>query len=148
MFQGRKFAIIAGSFDVIHPGYIQLFQQARQQCDHLTIALQTDPTIERPSKLKPILSYEEREQILLSIKYIDNVIKYTTEQDLLNILRTGDYNVRILGDDYKNKYATGQEYSKEIVYLDRSHGWSTTKYKKLIAESLNGEKNDTQRSSP
>ena len=140
--------IIAGSFDILHPGYICMFQYAKHHCDHLTIALQTDPTVERPNKLKPILSYEEREQILLSIKYIDNVIKYTTEQDLLNILRTGDYNVRILGDDYKNRYATGQEYNKEIVYLDRSHGWSTTKYKKLIAESLNGEKNDTQRSSP
>lgn len=131
-----KNAIIAGSFDVIHPGYIDMFKDAKNYCNHLTVALQTDPTVERPSKLKPILSYEERESMLRSLKYIDDVIPYTTEQDLINILKTGNYNVRILGDDYKDKYATGQEYSKKIIYVDRSHGWSTTKYKKMIAESL------------
>lgn len=130
------FAIIAGSFDIIHPGYIYMFSEAANNCDHLTIALQTDPTIERPEKLKPILSYCEREGMLRSIIYIDEVVPYTTEEDLKNILKTGKYNVRVLGDDYRNKYATGQEYSEKIIYVDRSHGWSTTKYKKLIAESL------------
>ncbi len=135
-----KKAIIAGSFDVIHPGYIQMFLEAAENCDHVTVALQTDPTIERPEKLKPVLSYCEREEMLRSIIYIDDIIPYTTEEDLLNILKSRKYTVRILGDDYKNKYATGQEFSKHIIYIDRSHGWSTTKYKKLIAESLNGAK--------
>jgi glycerol-3-phosphate cytidylyltransferase len=135
--------LIAGSFDVIHPGYIKMFEEARQHCEYLDIALQTDPTVERPHKLKPILSYEEREYILKSIKYIDKVVKYTTEQDLLNILKIKKYHVRILGDDYIGKHATGQEYSEKIIYLDRSHGWSTTKYKNLICKSLNGEKNET-----
>lgn len=133
-------SLIAGSFDVVHPGYIQMFMIAAENCDHVTVALQTDPTIERPEKLKPILSYCEREEMLRSIIYIDDVIPYTTEQDLNNILKTGKYNVRILGDDYKDKYATGQEYSEKIIYVDRSHGWSTTKYKKLIAESLKDKK--------
>lgn len=139
MFSQKKFGIIAGSFDVIHPGYIDLFDKAYRYCDELTVALQTDPTIERPEKLKLILSYEERENILRSLRFISNVVKYTTEEDLTNILKTGKYNVRILGDDYKYKYATGQEYSKYVVYIDRSHGWSTTKYKNMIAESIKGE---------
>ena len=131
-----RIGIIAGSFDVTHPGYIYTFRKSKEYCDYLVIALQTDPTIERPFKCKPILSWEERNNILSSIRYIDEVIQYTTEEDLKNILKTNIYNVRILGDDYINKYATGQEYSKKIVYLDRSHGWSTAKYKQLIADSL------------
>jgi len=134
-----KTALLAGNFDIIHPGYIHTFRKAKEYCDYFVVALQTDPTIERPKKIKPILSWEERQNILLSIKYIDEVIKYTTENDLINILKTNRYDVRILGDDYVGKYATGQEYSDEIVYIDREHGWSTTKYKHLICKSLHGE---------
>ena len=134
-----KIGFIAGSFDVIHPGYIHMFRKAKEHCDYLVVALQTDPTIERPNKLKPILSWEERQEILLSIRYIDEVIKYTTEQDLINILKTRQYNVRVLGDDYIGKHATGQEYSDQIAYIDRDHGWSTTKYKTLLVKSINGE---------
>jgi glycerol-3-phosphate cytidylyltransferase len=134
-----KVGLIAGSFDVIHPGYIYTFRKAKDHCDYLVVALQTDPTIERPNKIKPILSWEERQETLLSIRYIDEVIKYTTELDLINILKTCQYNVRILGDDYMQKYATGQEYSDQIAYIDRDHGWSTTKFKTLLFKSLNGE---------
>ena len=134
-----KIGIIAGSFDVVHPGYISMFKQARQYCDYLIIALQTDPTIERPEKCKPVLTFEERKDILLSIKYISEVLKYTTEKDLEEILKNNKIDVRILGDDYRNRYATGQEFTKEIIYLNRSHGWSTTKYKNLICKSLHGE---------
>ena len=113
-----------------------MFRDAKKFCNHLTVALQTDPTIERPEKIKPILSFEDREMVLRSIRYIDEVIGYTTEEDLNNILKTERYNVRILGDDYKGRFATGQQYSGKIVYLDRTHGWSTTKFKKEIAKSL------------
>ena len=131
-----KLGLIAGSFDVIHPGYVYMFAKARNYCDNLVVALQTDPTVERPNKLKPILSYEEREIILLNLRSIDRVIPYTTEKELEEILKNTKYHVRILGDDYVGKYATAQEYSDEIAYIDRSHGWSTTKYKHLICESL------------
>ena len=132
MFNG----IIAGNFDIIHPGYIYMFRDAKKYCNHLTVALQTDPTIDRPHTITPILSFEDREMTLRSIKYIDDVIGYTTEEDLNNILKTERYNVRILGDDYKGRFATGQQYSEKIIYLDRAHGWSTTKFKKEIAKSL------------
>ena len=113
-----------------------MFCDAKKHCDYLTIALQTDPTVERPEKIKPILSYEDREMILRSIIYIYDVVSYTTEEELNNILKTERYNVRILGDDYKGRFATGQQYSEKIIYLDRAHGWSTTKFKKEIAKSL------------
>lgn len=130
--------IIAGCFDVIHPGYIKMFMESKKHCDRLVVALQTDPTIERNNKIKPVLSWDERRDILLSIRYIDEVVKYTTEEDLLNVLKTRRYNVRILGDDYVGKSATGQEFSNKTIYVERNHGWSSTKYKRLIADSLKG----------
>jgi glycerol-3-phosphate cytidylyltransferase len=133
-----KIGIIAGSFDIIHPGYMYMFRKSKEYCDHLLVCLQTDPTIERPKKLKPILTWDERYSILNGIRYIDEIVSYTTEADLTNYLKNNHCHVRILGDDYVGKHATGQEYSNEIVYIDRSHGWSTTKYKWLIAESLKG----------
>jgi glycerol-3-phosphate cytidylyltransferase len=131
-----KKGIIAGNFDVIHPGYIQMFKQSKDYCGWLVVALQTDPTVERPEKIKPILSWEERRDMLLSLRYVDEVVEYTTEAELRELLKNGDYSVRILGDDYRDKYATGQEHSSEVVYITRDHGWSTTRFKKLIAESI------------
>jgi glycerol-3-phosphate cytidylyltransferase len=131
-----KKGIIAGNFDVIHPGYIHMFRKAREYCDVLVVALQTDPTVERPEKIKPILSWDERMDMLMSLRYVDEVVGYTTEAELRELLKNGDYDVRILGDDYREKYATGQEHSSEIAYITRDHGWSTTKFKKLIASSL------------
>ena len=127
--------VIAGNFDVIHPGYIKMFKECKSYCDELIVLLHTDPSIERPHKLKPILSVEERDEMLMSIKYIDNVFIYTLESDLLHLLNTLNPEIRFLGDDYKDKPFTGYDLGIPIHYLDRSHGWSTTKFKKLIAES-------------
>ena len=130
-----KVGVIAGNFDVIHPGYIYMFDECKQNCDHLVVFLHTDPTIERPEKLKPILSVEERRKILFALD-IPTVISYDTENELYWMLKDGDYNVRFLGDDYIEKSFTGDDLEIPIHYLNRDHGWSTTKYKKLIAESL------------
>jgi glycerol-3-phosphate cytidylyltransferase len=134
-----KIGIIAGCFDILHPGYIYMFKKSKEYCDHLVVALQTDPSIERPNKHKPIFSWEERYSILNSIRYIDEIVKYTTEKDLKNYLINNHCNVRILGDDYINKNATGQEFSEQIFYIDRSHGWSATKYKELLCNNFYGE---------
>ena len=132
----KKVGVIAGNFDVIHPGYIKMFKECKENCDEFIILLHTDPTVERPEKLKPILSVEERDEMLMSIKYIDNVFTYTTEKELVELLTLLSPSVRFLGDDYKGKNFTGSHLNIPIHYLDRSHGWSTTKFKKLIAESL------------
>jgi glycerol-3-phosphate cytidylyltransferase len=128
--------VIAGNFDVYHPGYVQMLKEAKGKCDCLVVLLHTDPSIERPEKLKPILSADERKELLLSIRYVDDVIRYTYEEQLHDLLILGEFDIRFLGDDYKNKPFTGDNLSIPIYYLNRDHGWSTTKYKELIAKSL------------
>lgn len=127
--------VIAGNFDVIHPGYIEMFKEMKKNCTVLIILLHSDPSIERPHKLKPILSVQERKELLLSIKYVDDVFTYTYEAQLHDLLKLGEFDIRFLGDDYVGKPFTGDDLRIPIHYLDRSHGWSTTKFKKLIAES-------------
>ncbi len=128
--------VIAGNFDVIHPGYIKTFKECKENCKHFTVLLHSDPTIERPSKLKPILSVDERIEILNSIKYIDEVKVYTYEKELIEILKKSSFNIRFLGDDYIDKSFTGDDLGISIHFISRNHGWSTTKFKKLIKESF------------
>ncbi len=132
--------VIAGNFDVIHPGYIKTFRECKKNCNHFTILLQTDPSIERPNKLRPVLSIEERIEVLKSIKYIDDIKVYTYEKELIELLKSGKFNVRFLGDDYIGKLYTGNELNIDVHYISRSHGWSTTKFKKLIAETVKTKK--------
>ena len=131
-----KKGFVAGNFDVIHPGYIKMFTECKSQCDHFIILLHSDPSIERPDKLKPILSLDERIEVLSSIKYIDDIQSYTYESELRELIINGEYSVRFLGDDYRNKSFTGDDLNVNIHYLDRDHGWSTTKFKNLIAKTI------------
>ena len=128
--------LIAGNFDVIHPGYIKLFKECKDNCDHFTVLLHSDPSIERPHKLKPILSLSERKDMLFSLKYIDEIITYTYEKELVSIIENNNFNLRFLGDDYINKKFTGDHLNIKLYFINRDHGWSTTKYKKLISESI------------
>jgi glycerol-3-phosphate cytidylyltransferase len=135
MFQWNR-GLICGSFDVIHPGYIHLFKDAKSVCKKLVIALQSDPTVDRPEKIKPSQTIEDRELILRSIKYIDDVVHYTTESELYNLLKTDIYDVRILGTDYMNKDYTGKDLNKPEYFHSRNHGYSTTQFKKNIKENM------------
>ena len=126
--------VIAGNFDVLHPGYIEMFKEMKKNCTVLIVLLHSDPSIERPHKLKPILSVDERKEMLFSIKYIDDVISYTYEAQLFDLLKSGEFDKRFLGDDYVNKPFTGDDLKIPIHYLSRDHGWSTTKFKKLISD--------------
>ncbi len=131
-----KIGILAGNFDVIHPGYMKMFKESKNVCDLLVIALHSDPSIERPEKLKPILTLEERKEVLEGIRYVDNIVTYTYESELVSILQSYPFDVRLLGDDYKERTDyTGYGLCKEVHFFDRSHGWSTTKYKNLIAKT-------------
>lgn len=128
--------VIAGNFDVIHPGYIKMFREMGLYCDVLIVLLHTDPSIERPHKLKPILSVEERKEMLMQIRPIREVIRYTYEEQLYDLLKMGEFNIRFLGNDYKNKPFTGDNLNIPIHYMNRDHGWSTTKFKQLIHDSI------------
>tara|TARA_B100001175_G_scaffold317744_1_gene336115 strand:- start:250 stop:648 length:399 start_codon:yes stop_codon:yes gene_type:complete len=131
-----KRGFIAGNFDVIHPGYIKMFRECKANCTHFTILLHSDPSIERPEKLKPILTLEERIEVLSSIKYIDDIQSYIYEIELYELIKKGKYSIRFLGDDYINKSFTGDDLEIKIYYLSRDHGWSTTKFKNLIAKTI------------
>jgi len=133
--QPQKKGIIAGAFDVIHPGYIRMFDDAKKYCNHLTIALHEDPSIARPHKLKPVQTVEEREEILKAIKYVDDVVVYQTEDTFLSYL--DNYDIRFLGTDYKDGTYSGRELDIDIVWLDReSHNYSSTKLKTDIFKSI------------
>ena len=130
--------IIAGNFDVIHPGYIAMFKECKSNCDKFIVLLHTDPSIERPHKLKPILNVQDRIEMLNCFEQIDDVITYTTEAELYDIIadRKAQIKVRFLGDDYKDKEFTGKDLNIPIHYINRDHGWSTTKFKKQIANEV------------
>ena len=131
---------IAGNFDVIHPGYIKTFKECKKNCDHFTILLHSDPTIERPNKVKPILTVEERIEVLYSIKYIDDIKVYTYEKELIDLIKKEEFNIRFLGDDYIKKDFTGSEFKIPVHYISRDHGWSTTQFKNLIVKSFDSRK--------
>ena len=131
-----KKGIIAGAFDVIHPGYIKMFKDAKAHCNYLTVALHLDPSIERDVKLKPVHTKEERREILLGLKDVDDVVFYEVENQFLNYLKSGEYDVRFLGTDYLKGNYTGKDISIDIVWLSRDHDYSTTRLKTLIYNSV------------
>tara|TARA_R100001594_G_scaffold37501_1_gene67860 strand:- start:2000 stop:2728 length:729 start_codon:yes stop_codon:yes gene_type:complete len=129
-----KKGIIAGAFDLIHPGYIRMFKEAKEHCNHLTVALHEDPSVTRKKKLKPAQTVEEREEILRAIRYVDDVVVYQKEKTFLSYLH--DYHIRFLGTDYIDGSYTGKKNPIKIVWLDRSHNYSTTKLKSDIVKSM------------
>jgi glycerol-3-phosphate cytidylyltransferase len=131
-----KLGVIAGNFDVMHPGYIKMFKECKKHCTWLIVLLHEDPSLERPEKMKPILSLDDRKEMLYSLEMIDEVIAYSTEEILYEFLKGIDPDVRFLGDDYIGKDFTGKELGIDIHYINRDHGWSTTKFKKQIADEV------------
>tara|TARA_R100001015_G_C4556439_1_gene117182 strand:- start:149 stop:562 length:414 start_codon:yes stop_codon:yes gene_type:complete len=128
--------VIAGNFDVIHPGYVAMFKECKANCDKFIVLLHTDPSIERPHKLKPILTVEERIEMLECFKQIDNIFVYDTEDELYQLIQHVEADIRFLGDDYKGKEYTGDDLPIRVHYINRDHDWSTTKFKKLIADEV------------
>jgi len=132
----RRVGFLAGSFDVIHPGYIRMFEDAKRVCNYLIVALQADPTVDRPKKNRPVQTLEERKMILSAIKYVDEIKTYTTEKELYNLLKDTEIDVRILGTDYLDKPYNGCDLSIPVYFHSRDHNWSSTRLKTLIKESL------------
>ena len=124
----------AGNFDLLHPGYIKCFREAKRHCDRFIIFLQDDPSLHRSSKYKPVIPLWDRYEALMSIKYIDDVYTYQTEEELYNLIKFWKPDIRILGEDYINKPFTGDNLHPKVIYTSRSHGWSTTKLKDLITK--------------
>lgn len=123
----------AGNFDLIHPGYIYTFEEAKRHCDKFLIFLQKDPSEHRKSKYKPVVPLYERYKTLKSIKYIDEIYVYQTEEELYDLIQFFKPDIRILGEDYIGKSFTGDDLPPKVIYTTRSHGWSTTRIKDMIA---------------
>jgi len=133
----RGFA--CGVFDLYHPGHVLMLRECATHCDHLTVALNKAENFDsriNPGKQKPVYTAEERRMIITSIKYVDKVIFYQTEEELTEIMTNGNFDVRFLGDDYRGKPITAPHSIQKIHYLDRSHGYSTTYILDRIKERL------------
>ena len=135
-----KIGFTCSTFDLFHAGHIIMLKEAKEQCDWLIVGLQTDPTIDRPdTKNKPVQSMFERYVQLEACKYVDEVIPYSTEKELVDILLSYPINVRILGDEYENKLFTGRSecISKGIQFHfnKREHTFSTTELRQRVVDA-------------
>jgi len=124
----------AGNFDLLHPGYIYTFEEAKRHCDKFLVFLQRDPSATRYTKYKPVIPLYERYRTLMAIRYIDDVYMYQTEEELYELIKFWKPQVRILGEDYIGKSFTGDDLPITVIYTTRSHDWSTTKLKDLITK--------------
>ena len=130
--------ITFSAFDLLHAGHVKMLEEAKLHCDYLIVGLQTDPTIDRPNKNKPTQSVVERYIQLKACKFVDEIIPYTTEQDLEDILQSFHIDVRIVGDEYREKKFTGREYCEKmgikLVFNQRNHRFSSSGLRKEVFE--------------
>jgi len=132
MTKKTKIGFTCSCFDLLHAGHILMLKDAKAQCDKLIVGLQTDPTINRPEKNKPIQSYEERYIQLEAVKYVDEIIKYETEDGLIKLLYDLNPDVRILGSDWKGKPFTGHTLHIPIYFHNRDHDYSSSALREKI----------------
>ena len=138
--EGKRVGITFSTFDLLHAGHIAMLSEAKNHCDYLIAGLQTDPTIDRPdTKNQPIQSVVERQIQLAACRYVDEVVVYQTEQDLVDLLLILPVDVRILGVEYQDKNFTGREEchrrSIDIIFNGRDHSFSSSSLRKRVAES-------------
>jgi len=134
-FRKDKVGFACGVFDVFHIGHVLMLEECKQHCDKLVVAVNRAEAFDEainPGKKEPIFTAAERVKVLESCRYVDEVITYNGEEELMALLQSGKFQIRFLGDDYKGKPITKGEHSMEIVYIDRSHGWSSSRIKSLI----------------
>ncbi len=138
--QGLKIGITFSTFDLLHAGHIAMLSEAKNHCDYLIAGLQTDPTIDRPdTKNPPVQSIVERQIQLSACRFVDEVVVYQTEQDLIDLLLILPVDVRILGVEYENKEFTGRwecgQRNIEIVFNGRDHSFSSSSLRKRVADA-------------
>jgi|TARA_B110000908_G_scaffold43923_1_gene53402 glycerol-3-phosphate cytidylyltransferase len=128
----------ASTFDLLHAGHVAMLREAKDQCDYLICGLQIDPSADRPEKNSPVQTIVERYTQLAAIRYVDEILVYATEGDLTDILEMYNINVRILGDEYKDKEFTGRERCEtlgiDLHFNKRDHRFSTSGLRKRIED--------------
>lgn len=138
--EGKRIGITFSTFDLFHAGHIAMLAEAKNHCDYLIAGLQTDPTIDRPmEKNKPVQSIVERQIQLSACRYVDEVVTYQTEQDLIDLLLILPLDVRILGVEYQDREFTGKEECMfrniELVFNGRDHSFSSSSLRKRVAHA-------------
>lgn len=134
-----KVGITCSCFDLFHAGHVKMLQEAKENCDYLIVALQTDPTIDRPNKRRPIQSLVERYIQVMGCKYVDEIVPYQTEIELEEIFSSFKIDIRIIGDDYRGKEFTAKDICAsrgiDIYYNKRDHNFSSTELKDRITNA-------------
>jgi glycerol-3-phosphate cytidylyltransferase len=138
--QGKKIGITFSTFDLLHAGHIAMLAEAKNHCDYLICGLQTDPTINRPdTKNMPVQSIVERQLTLGACRYVDEIVVYSTEQDLIDLILTLPIDVRILGVEYEDTNFTGRNEGAgrgiQHVFNKRDHSFSSSSLRKRVAEA-------------
>ena len=130
-----KKGITFGAFDLFHAGHVMMLEEAKTVCDHLIVCIQSDPSLDRKEKNKPVQSIVEREIQVYGCRYTDEVIIYDTEAEVLEILDTVDWDVRILGEEYRNKDFTGREQTLNKCHFNkRPHNFSSSELRERVAK--------------
>jgi glycerol-3-phosphate cytidylyltransferase len=135
-----KIGFNCSSFDLFHAGHVTMLKIEKQMCDYLIVALQVDPTIDRPGiKNKPVQSIYERYVQLQACKYVDEILVYETEADLLNLLKTQKIDIRFLGEEYKDRDFTGKQFcieqGIELIYHPRTHQYSSSELRNRVYQA-------------
>ena len=130
-----KVGITFGAFDLFHAGHILMLQEAKTVCDHLIVCIQTDPSVDRNEKNAPVQSIVERQIQVTACRYVDEVIVYDTEADVMEILKSVDWDVRVLGDEYRDEPFTGREETLDKCYFNRRpHNFSSSELRLRVVE--------------
>ena len=137
-----KIGFNCSSFDLFHAGHVTMLKMEKELCDYLKVAIQVDPTIDRPgTKNKPAQSIYERYVQLQGCKYVDEILVYETELDLLNLIKTQTMHIRFLSEEYLNRDFTGKQYCMdngiELHYHKRQHTFSSSELRARVAKLEN-----------
>ena len=128
----------ASTFDLLHAGHVSMLREAKEQCEYLICGLQVDPSLDRPEKNSPVQTLVERYTQLAAVRYVDEIIPYQSEQDLEDILKTVNIDVRIIGAEYKDTTFTGRATCAargiEIYFNKRDHRFSTSDLRRRVSE--------------
>lgn len=122
-----------GTFDLLHAGHVVMLEEAKSNCDYLIVGLQTDPTIDRKEKNKPIQSVYERFVQLNAVRYVDEIIPYDTEQSLLDLLQSQNIDIRFVGEEYREGKLTGRDLI-ELHYTNRKHSFSSSSLRERVKQ--------------
>lgn len=132
MTNNKKIGFVCSTFDLFHAGHILMLKEAKTQCDYLIVGLQSDPTVDRDWKNKPVQTMFERFVQVSSCKYADEIIPYTTEAELLDILQSYNIDIRIIGEEYIGKQYTGCELDMPVYYNKRRHSFSSSELRSRV----------------